>query len=362
VPQVTVIIDTFNHEHFVAQALRSVLAQDFRREEMEILVVDDGSKDRTTEIVRQFEPDIRLITKVNGGQASAFNQAISEAHGEIIAFLDGDDWWTEDKLSHVVRAFNQHPHVAAVGHSYYEISGDDLSVDVIEANENCFLDLSSPAGAQRAILGRSLLGTSRLAIRKNILDRIVPLPVELIFCADTPILTSALALGGAIILSKPLCYYRIHGENLFMATGEEQTAKLERLAEILQFLLDYIPEKLRLYGVPEDTVRTYRELDRLELDKIDVKLHRLGRWKGFKAEIRSFTASYRDPSAAYLIFKCAVAFGALTLGPNRLLRVRSWYARHNLHRLRLRLTHAEPVAPPDLFRRRQICRKDGPHA
>ncbi len=63
---------------------------------MKILVVDDHSTDRTPEIVRKFVPNVRLIQKTNGGQASAFNAAIPEARGEIVAFLDGDDWWANE--------------------------------------------------------------------------------------------------------------------------------------------------------------------------------------------------------------------------------------------------------------------------
>jgi glycosyltransferase involved in cell wall biosynthesis len=100
----SVLIDTYNHERFIEQAIASVLEQDFPVSEREILVVDDGSTDRTAEIVRKFEPRVRLLQKENGGQASAFNAAIPECKGEIVAFLDGDDWWTPNKLSRVAQA------------------------------------------------------------------------------------------------------------------------------------------------------------------------------------------------------------------------------------------------------------------
>lgn len=61
IPAVTVLIDTYNHERYIEEAIVSVLEQDFPRAEMEILVVDDGSIDRTPEIVRKFAPDVRLI-------------------------------------------------------------------------------------------------------------------------------------------------------------------------------------------------------------------------------------------------------------------------------------------------------------
>src|SRR5580700_803800 len=115
-PAVTVLIDTYNHERFIEEAIVSVLEQDFPRAEMEILVVDDGSTDRTPEIVRKFEPQVRLLRKTNGGQASAFNAGIPEARGEIVAFLDGDDWWAPGKLAAVTDAFATNAAVGLVGH------------------------------------------------------------------------------------------------------------------------------------------------------------------------------------------------------------------------------------------------------
>lgn len=91
-PFVSVLIDTYNHERFIEQAIVSVLEQDFPASDREIIVVDDGSTDRTQEIVRKFKPHIRLLCKENGGQASAFNAGIPECKGEIVAFLDADDW------------------------------------------------------------------------------------------------------------------------------------------------------------------------------------------------------------------------------------------------------------------------------
>src|SRR5271156_98099 len=108
-PFVSVLIDTYNHERFIEQAIVSVLEQDFPAAEREILVVDDGSSDRTAEIVRKFEPQVRVLRKANGGQASAFNAGIPECKGELVVFLDGDDWWARGKLTAVAEAFEQNP-------------------------------------------------------------------------------------------------------------------------------------------------------------------------------------------------------------------------------------------------------------
>src|SRR5260370_20441118 len=93
------MIDTYNHERFIEQAIVRVLEQDFSASEREIIVVDGRSTDRTPEIVKKFEPCVRLLRKENGGQASAFNAGIPECKGEILAFLDRDDWGGKKKPS-----------------------------------------------------------------------------------------------------------------------------------------------------------------------------------------------------------------------------------------------------------------------
>ena len=162
---VSVLIDTYNHEKFIEQAIKSVLEQDFPASDMEILVVDDGSTDRTPEIVKTFEPRVRLLSKQNGGQASAFNFGIPQCRGEIVAFLDGDDWWESSKLATIVSAFGRHPEVGTIGHGLYEVdeNGKQLFLNIPGRVYSCRLDTREDAAAFTELL--SFLGTSRVAIR-----------------------------------------------------------------------------------------------------------------------------------------------------------------------------------------------------
>src|SRR5215469_10489450 len=163
-PAVTVLIDTFNHERFIEEAIVSVLEQDFPRAEMEIVVMDDGSTDRTPEIVRKFEPHVRLLRKTNGGQASAFNAGIPECAGEIVAFLDGDDWWASGKLRRVADVLNADAAVALVGHGIQEVLPDGRQRTIApEKNER--LTLNSVPAARVFRLRKSYLGTSRMTLR-----------------------------------------------------------------------------------------------------------------------------------------------------------------------------------------------------
>src|SRR5271170_2534730 len=108
-PLFTVLINTFNYGKYVEEAVRSVLEQDFPAQQVEILVVDDGSTDDTEQRLEKFGGAIRYLKKPNGGQASAFNFGWPHARGEFIALLDADDVWLPNKLRRVDEAFLSQP-------------------------------------------------------------------------------------------------------------------------------------------------------------------------------------------------------------------------------------------------------------
>ncbi|MEO3782151.1 glycosyltransferase [Actinocorallia sp. B10E7] len=112
-PSMTVIVPAYNEEVGIAATLRSLQDNDYPGE-LEIIVVDDGSTDRTAEIVRGLEGDgLRLIHKQNGGKPSALNAGIAAARGEIIVMMDGDTVFQRDTLRNLVQPFSD-PKVGAV--------------------------------------------------------------------------------------------------------------------------------------------------------------------------------------------------------------------------------------------------------
>jgi glycosyltransferase involved in cell wall biosynthesis len=92
----SVIIPCYNSEETIERALKSVANQSFR--DFEIVVVDDGSSDKTREVIEKTEIECRYIYQENSGASRARNRAVAEAKGEFLAFLDSDDEWHKDKL------------------------------------------------------------------------------------------------------------------------------------------------------------------------------------------------------------------------------------------------------------------------
>lgn len=97
-PKVSIIVPAFNAEKYIAGTIKSVLNQTYSH--WELLVVDDGSTDRTKDIVKEYlgDPRISYFYKNNGGQGSARNLGIKKAKGFYLAFLDADDLWDSHKL------------------------------------------------------------------------------------------------------------------------------------------------------------------------------------------------------------------------------------------------------------------------
>ena len=353
-PQLTAVIDTYNHERFIEKAVVSVLEQDLSPEEIEIIVVDDGSTDRTPDIVKKFEPRVQFVRKANGGQATAFNAAMRESSGEIVAFLDGDDWWARSKVRVVLDAFSKHPMIAAVGHGYFEVNEDSVTTAAVSPERALILDLSSPEAARVADLGRMLLGTSRLAVRRRVMHQVGPLPSELVFCADTPIYSLALALGGALILNEPLCYYRVHAGGL-SSRGPDNLAKQQRNFELLGFLHTLLARRLAELGVSEQIIAALFESERVEMERFELQRGGGGRLRAFKAETRAFQSSYKDSSAGYKVFKGLIGLLALVLPPQRFYDLRHWYSRQSsMHRIRNLMGRGQPTVPDSLFQRRRV--------
>ena len=358
-PAVSALIDTYNHERCIEQAIVSVLQQDIPARDLEIIVVDDGSTDHTPDIVRKFEPRVRLIRKNNGGQASAFNLGIAEATGDIVTFLDGDDWWARRKIKTVLEAFDKNPGIAAVGHGYFEVPGDSPPTEMFVSTRPLRLDLSSPEAARIANLGRMLLGTSRLAVRRSILERIMPIPDRLVYAADTPIFTLALALGGALILDQPLCYYRLHSPDV-PDSGDslrDSHHKFVRMRdhELNTFLVTSLSEQLVSLGVKPEIVSAFFEADRLALKRFQLQRDGGGRLQAFRTETLALRSEYQSTTVGYKLFKGLIGSLALLLPPQHFYNLRDWYShRTGIHRLRNVFGHAEPIIPQSLFQRRRL--------
>jgi len=318
----SVLIDTYNHEHLIEQALRSVLDQDYPQNRCDIVVIDDGSSDKTAEVVSRFEPKVRLIQKQNGGQASAFNTGIPQCRGDVIVFLDGDDWWAPGKLKCIAELFSAHASLGMVGHAFIE-SFDDGSQRVIAPAASQRFRLDSAASANVFRLSRCYFGTSRLALRADIARQALPVPEALVFEADEYLFTMAAALASCVILPDPLTHYRVHPGSLFLAAGATSTGE-HRKARVLAALSDALRQALPSAGAPDEAIALVVELVQAEADQLRLKLDGGWPWETFSAERNIYSVQHADAHWKGKAFRTLSMIPALLLPPRWFYAGRHW--------------------------------------
>lgn len=341
-PFVSVLIDTYNHERFIEQAIVSVLEQDFLASDREILVVDDGSTDRTPEIVSKFEPHVRLLRKQNGGQASAFNVGIPQCKGEIISFLDGDDWWESQKLSVVVAEFAAHPAIGTIGHGIIEVDEHGSHLAVIQPKKTHESHLRNLQEASDFLTLRTFLGTSRLAVRAEIPHQIGPLPDGLVIEADEFLATLATALGGALVLDQPLTNYRYHSANQFQFE-EWNPAKVRRKYHSLACIVKELPPRLQSIGVREEIIRILTDAVRVDTERLRLSLGEGWPWEAVRVERHASRQAYGQATFGYHLFHAAVLGLAAILPPAAFYRMRRWYAKRGLASMRQIVGSPQPT-------------------
>ena len=104
--KVSVVVSNYNYAEYLAICIDSVLAQTYRN--YELIIVDDQSTDGSEKILRRYEKEATIIRKQHGGETSGRNEGFRHTTGDIIAFLDADDYWKPDALAKVVDAWDHH--------------------------------------------------------------------------------------------------------------------------------------------------------------------------------------------------------------------------------------------------------------
>ncbi|HDI58775.1 MAG TPA: glycosyltransferase [Desulfobacteraceae bacterium] len=108
--QVSVILPTYNRAGWLAEAVDSVLGQEYAA--FELIVVDDGSSDETPQVLAAYGDRLRVLRLENGGVSRARNRGVAVSRGELLAFLDSDDLWQPGKLAAQVAFMEAHPEIA----------------------------------------------------------------------------------------------------------------------------------------------------------------------------------------------------------------------------------------------------------
>ncbi|MDJ0746962.1 MAG: glycosyltransferase [Xenococcaceae cyanobacterium MO_167.B27] len=215
-PLVSIIINNYNYGHFLPIAIDSALNQTYSS--IEIIVVDDGSRDNSQEIISNYGDKIIPVFKENGDHASTFNAGFAASQGEIICCLDADDRFLLEKVAQVVEVFTSHPQIDWCFHPLKLVSTETEEVlGVTRAFPRLNEDISTLCDFRTQLRKGQLPfyppSTSALCFRRSLLQQILPMPEILKQAADRYLTYSSIFLSAGFFLNQQLTIQGIHNTN-----------------------------------------------------------------------------------------------------------------------------------------------------
>lgn len=208
-PLVSVIIPNFNYLSYIDRCMESVLNQDYQN--IEIIVVDDGSTDGSVEFLKSLTGNLRVIQQSNQGVAAARNRGFFEAKGEYIAFLDSDDYWDTSKISKQIRAIKKTgADLVYSGINLVAPDGTTLTgVLKPEFMGNCAREFRR--FPSKAII---LLGCSSALFKKSVVCNSGLFDTNLSISADWDFFRRYCDFGSVTYVEELLTFYRQHPQNM----------------------------------------------------------------------------------------------------------------------------------------------------
>jgi glycosyltransferase involved in cell wall biosynthesis len=272
-PLVTVLITCYNYGDYVGEAIESALSQTYER--VEVVVVDDGSRDHSRDVIGSYGDRVTAVYKENGGQASGWNAGFVRGRGSIVQFLDADDILLPDTIERVVRAFRAHPDAALVQFRlevadqsgrplgmilpplHVRLPDGDLRVDPRNWTNNSWW---APVG-------------SAAAVTSGVLKHVFPLPEDVYRIAADHGLARASALCGPVVsLDEVGGYYRSHSTNHSYNVGAIDIEKMDVDLRVAIASHAYLREFAARVGVAGYIAEPDRLLDTLTQRLLLLKL------------------------------------------------------------------------------------------
>jgi glycosyltransferase involved in cell wall biosynthesis len=277
--KVSVIIPVRNGALFLGRCLDSVLSQ--TRPPEEVLVIDDGSTDGSGTIARAYARSVVLLSQNQQGPGVARNLGFDRSSGDVIAFLDADDWWEPHKLRRQVEYLEQRPNVGVchTATTFVDASGRPVS------RPNAALKYRIQGRCLAELLERNSVTTSSVVLRRSVLgdDRC---DVRLTRASDWDLWLRLAPRTEFGYLDEPLTGYQFHGANISL----DAEPLLRASAEVI--------ERALKRGLPSAEASIARRAHRNRLLDLGHLYYEAGRWSDARAAYWKDLAVREDMSAA----------------------------------------------------------------
>ena len=234
--RISVVIPTFNNARYLPLAVTSVRAQTCSV--TEIIVVDDGSEDDTAAVIAALGSGIHYVSQDNQGPSAARNLGVSKASGDLIAFLDADDEWTEQAVEQQCRVFEQFPHVALVTGDMSAVTESGETITQSWFAKHNLADKVRTWGGQPVpnavaeIVRCNFVGTSVAMVRRPVFQALAGFRTDLRYGEDLELWARIAAGHGIVCLPDVLGLRRSHPTNTTKSL-EPMLKGLLRMSEII---------------------------------------------------------------------------------------------------------------------------------
>ena len=244
-PLVSVCMKTWNSERFIAEAIESVLGQDF--EDLELIIVDGASTDATREIIERYakqDPRIRVIFhERNLGIARASNDGIDAAKGRFIAKIDSDDVWVSDKLTKQLAVLERDEDLIVWSEGeIIDQAGRSIGKSFSEGPGNTSSAKKGGDIWQELLRSNYIFGSTLFYNKRNVGD--LRYDEGLLYLNDLKFHLELARQHQFHYIAEPLAKYRIHGDNTLGGSGPE-TLKRHRIAA--KEYISIVEEAMRQY-------------------------------------------------------------------------------------------------------------------
>ena len=228
IPLASIVINNFNYAGYLPQSIDSALAQTYPN--TEVVVVDDASADDSRDIIREYGSRIiPVLRERNGGHGAAFNAGFSAIHGDIVVFLDSDDYLYPGAVARVMSAWIRG--ISKVQYRLDLVDSAGRKLDLYPAPEVLF-DSGDVVPRMLATGRYETTVTSGNAFARGALEKILPVPeAEFRMGAEAYLVTLAPFYGPVVSLDEPLGAYRQHGTNSWRLDGSAPGKHLRRSLE-----------------------------------------------------------------------------------------------------------------------------------
>lgn len=205
---VSIIINNYNYERFLSKAIDSALAQTYPH--VEVIVVDDGSTDGSRKIIQSYCDRITVILQTNGKQGAAFNNGFKHCTGDIIIFLDADDYLHPQASERIVTAWR--PGISKVHYRLSVVDGEG-NPKGFSFPQGGTLDSGNLRDKILQTSGYCSVPTSGNALSRHVMEKIFPIPVEFNTTSDDYVSSLIPLYGDVVAIEEELGAYRIHDSN-----------------------------------------------------------------------------------------------------------------------------------------------------